>query len=449
MASPVAVRPTDLPLASRGDALLRSACRKNAWRLVALLAAGFVVNYLDRNSVAYAALTMNKDLGLTATQFGWGAGVAVISYSVLEVPSNLLMHKVGARIWLGRIMVTWGVAAGATALATGPWSFYALRFVLGAAEAGFVPGVFVYLSAWFPAQHRTRVMAWFLLGIPASSLIGGPLGGLLLGMDGTLGLRGWQWMFLVEGAPAVVLGVLTWWLLVDQPRDATWLTDGERVALLAALAHEPMHKPRHDLLPALRDVRVLLLTAIQFGFTLGSWGIGIWLPLILKGHGLTNLEVGWVSVPPYLAACVGMLLWARHVDRGASRVLHLTLGCGLAVVGLAASVLLPGLLPGLFPGLFPGLWASLGALTLALVGVSAARTVFWTIPPRFLVGTAAAGGLAFINSVGTLGGFAGPYMMGWLKDATGSFDAGLLVMAGVLGVSTVLAASLRWVLVRE
>ncbi len=422
---------------SLDEALLDSACRKNVWRLVVLLSVGFVVNYLDRNSVAYAGLTMNKDIGLTASQFGWGAGLAIVSYSLLEVPSNLFMHKVGARRWLGRILTTWGIIAAGTAFATGPYSFYALRFVLGAAEAGFVPGVFVFLSAWFPARYRTRVLAYFLLGIPASSLVGGPLGGMLLGMDGIFGLKGWQWMFIVEAAPAVLLGIMTYWLLVDDPRDATWLTDGERDALLRALADEPMHKPHHDLLPALRDARVILLTVIQFGFTLGSYGIGIWLPLILKEHGLSNMQIGWLSVPPYFAACVGMLLWARHIDRGGSRVLNLALACLLAVIGLVASVTTHDLAP------------SLVALTLALVGVSAARTIFWTIPPRFLVGTAAAGGLAFINSVGTLGGFFGPYMIGFLKDLTGSFDGGMLMMASFLVLSTLLAASLRWVLVRE
>ncbi len=415
-------------------ALLRSACRKNAWRLVLILAVAYVINYLDRNSVAYAGLTMNQDLGLTATQFGWGAGIAVFSYSVLEIPSNLLMHRIGARIWLSRIMVTWGFAAGATALATGPYSFYALRFILGAAEAGFVPGVFVYLSAWFPAQYRTRVLAWFLLGIPVSSLVGGPLAAALLGLGGTLGLAGWQWMFLVEAIPAVLVGGLTYWLLVDHPRDATWLSPAERGALLRALAHEPMDRPKHSLLPALKDVRVILLTAVQLGFTLGSYGIGIWLPLILKGHGLTTWQIGWIVVPPYAAACAGMLLWAWHIDRGASRIRHLTLSCGLAVLGLVGSVAFSSLLP------------SLLALTAALVGVSAARAIFWTIPPKFLVGTAAAGGLAFINSVGTLGGFFGPFLMGWLKDRTGSFDAGLLVLAAVLATSTLLAGSLRWVM---
>ncbi|MBL8266416.1 MFS transporter [Steroidobacter sp.] len=428
---------THAALLSTQDELLQSACRKNAWRMVVLLAVAYVVNHLDRNSIAYAGITMNVDLGLTASQFGWAAGLTIISYSLLEVPSNLIMARVGARLWLSRIMITWGIAASATALAIGPNSLYWLRLLLGAAEAGFFPGVLMYLSTWFPAQYRTRVLAWFLLGIPAASLIGGPLAGVLLEMNGFLGLSGWQWMFVIEGAPAVVLGVIAYRVLVDHPRDATWLTDGERGALLDALANERRDRPKHDFLSALKDIRVVFLTAIQFGFTLGAYGIGIWLPLILKGHGLSNLEVGLLSAPPYFAAGVGMLLWARYVDRGKNRVFHLTVSCLLAVAGLVGSVVFSDLMP------------SLLALTFALVGVSSARTIFWTLPPRFLVGSAAAGGIAFINSIGMLGGFAGPYMMGWMKDATGSFNAGLLTMGGVLLLTAICAASLRFVLREE
>lgn len=413
------------------EELLASACRKNTWRLVALLAVAYIINHIDRNSIAYAAITMNEALGLTASQFGWAAGIAILSYSLLEVPSNLFMQKVGARLWLSRIMITWGIAASATALAVGPNSLYALRLLLGAAEAGFFPGVIMYLSTWFPTQYRARVLGWFLLAIPASSLIGGPLAGVLLEMDGYLNLAGWQWMFLIEGAPAVILGFVILRLLVDHPRDAKWLTAPERQSLLDALAGERKDRPRHDLRAAMKDVRVLVLTIVQFGFTLGTYGIAMWLPLILKGHGLTTMEIGLISAPPYLAAAVGMLLWARYVDRHSNRILHLILSCLLAVAGLVASVVFAELVP------------SLIALAVALVGVSSARTIFWTIPPRFLVGTGAAGGIAFINSVGILGGFAGPFMMGWLRDLTGSFSAGLMVMAGVLVVTAAAAASLR------
>ncbi|MDE2449695.1 MAG: MFS transporter [Gammaproteobacteria bacterium] len=413
------------------EGLLESAYRKNAWRLVVILVIAYVVNYLDRNSIAFAGLTMNKALGLTARQFGLAAGLSVASYSLLEVPSNLFMQKVGARLWLSRIMITWGLAAGAGALVIGPYSLAASRLVLGAAEAGFFPGVLLYLSTWFPSRYRTRIFAWFLLGIPLSSVVGGPAAGALLGMNGYLHLAGWQWIYIAEGAPAVVLGILTYLLLVDHPRDAKWLTADERHALLEALANERRSRVQHDLLAALKDARVLILTVIQFGFTLGTYGIGIWLPLILKQHHLTNLQIGLLSVPPYLAASIAMLLWARSADRNDAQIINLTVSCALAAVGLIGSALSPGLTMRLL------------MLTIALVGATSARAIFWAIPPRFLVGTAAAGGLAFINSVGTLGGFFGPFLMGWLKDLTGSFDSGLFLMAMIVMISAGFAALLR------
>lgn len=413
------------------DGLLESAYRKNAWRLVAILIVAYVVNYLDRNSIAFAGLTMNKALGLSAREFGLAAGLSVASYSLLEVPSNLFMQKVGARLWLSRIMITWGLAAGAGALVIGPYSLSASRLVLGAAEAGFFPGVLLYLSTWFPARYRTRIFAWFLLGIPLSSVVGGPAAGLLLGMNGYLHLAGWQWIYIAEGVPAVILGILTWCLLVDHPRDATWLTPDERGALLEALASERRSRVQHDLAAALKDARVLILTVIQFGFTLGTYGIGIWLPLILQQHHLTNIRIGLLSVPPYLAASIAMLLWARHADRKDAQIFNLALSCALAAVGLIASAMLPGLT------------LRLVTLTIALIGATSARAIFWAIPPRFLVGTAAAGGLAFINSVGTLGGFFGPFLMGWLKDLTGSFNSGLFLMAAIVLVSAGFAVLLR------
>jgi MFS transporter, ACS family, tartrate transporter len=418
-------------VAASEEDLLAAACRKNAWRLLVILAIAYVVNYLDRNSIAYAGLTMNKALGLTAREFGLAAGLTTVSYALLEIPSNLFMQRVGARLWLSRIMISWGVAAGAGALVIGPYSLCASRLVLGAAEAGFFPGVLMYLSTWFPSSYRTRVFAWFLLGIPVSSLIGGPAAALLLGMHGPLHLAGWQWIFLAEGVPAVVLGVLTYLLLVDDPRDAKWLTADERNTLLGALAAEQRHRVQHDFAAALKDARVLALTVIQFGFTLGSYGIGIWLPLMLKEHHLSNIQVGLLSAPPYLAASVAMVLWARRADRKEAQILNLTLACALAAAGLIGSVL------------SSDLSLRLTALTVALIGATSARAIFWAIPPRFLVGAAAAGGLAFINSVGTLGGFFGPFLMGWLKDVTGSFNGGLSLMAVIVMISAGFSASLR------
>ncbi len=419
------------------DPVALRAMRRTAWRMVPVLTAAYVFNYLDRTCIGFAALTMNRDVGLSPAQFGLGAGVFFLGYCVFEVPSNLAMYRFGARRWLARIMISWGLLSAATAFVVGPHSFYAVRAVLGVAEAGFFPGVTCFLSAWFPAQYRTRMLAWFLLGIPLSSLIGGPLCGLLLQMDGILGLPGWKWMFLLVSLPCVALGVALLFALADRPSEASWLTPPERDALDALLRDETRERPRSSLLAALADPRVLVLAGVQFGFTLGSYGIGIWLPLILKGHALSSLEVGLVSAVPYLFASLGMMAWAFRVDRRGGRVFHLTLTCFLGAVGLAASVASGALLP------------ALAGLTLALVGVTAARAVFWTIPTRFLTGVAAAGGLAFINTIGTLGGFAGPAMMGELRELTGSFQSGLLAMSAVMLATTLLAAALRLLVARE
>ena len=418
-------------------ALQDSALRKNTWRLLPVLMLGLIFNYLDRTSVGFAALTMNSDLGLTATQFGWGAGVLFAGYCLFEIPSGLVQRRVGARRWIGRIMITWGIAAAATALATGPQSFYAIRFLLGVAEAGFFPGVTFYLACWFPDRVRTRVLAWLGLGVPISSLIGAPLSGLLLQMHGFLGLAGWQWMFLVEGVPACLLGIVTLFMLADQPSQARWLTPGERGALNLLLATEQRDRPRSKLGEALRDPRVLVLAAVNFCFTLGAYGVGIWLPQILKGHGLTNVAIGFISAIPYLVTTVAMLLWARHVDRSGRKIANLTAACVCGAAGLGGAVMLGSL------------WLGLAAMTLAIVGTVCARTIFWTIPTRFLTGSAAAGGLAAINSVGAFGGFVGPFMVGWLKDATGSFTAGLIGLTMVLCLAVVLSFTLPRLITAE
>src|SRR5471030_2063028 len=268
------------------ETLLESAIRKAALRFVPLLTIAYLFNYLDRTSLGFAALTMNQQLGLTAAQFGLAAGILFRSYSTFEIPSNLLLYRIGARRWLARIMITWGLLSAATAFVVGPNSFYGLRLLLGIAEAGFFPGVTFFLAAWFPAQFRTRMLAWFLIGIPASSLVGGPVCGMLLQMNGIWGLAGWQWLFILVSLPCIPLGVLTLRLLADRPATATWLTPEERDVLQNTLDSEVRERPHTSLLGALKDTRVLILAAIQFGFTLGSYGIGIWLPLILKEYHL-------------------------------------------------------------------------------------------------------------------------------------------------------------------
>jgi ACS family tartrate transporter-like MFS transporter len=413
------------------DALLASATRKNLIRLVPILAVAYFFNYIDRTNVGFAALTMNRDLGLSNAQFGAAAGLFFVGYCLLEVPSNLILYRVGARRWLARIMISWGLLSAATALVTGPTSFYAIRVLTGAAEAGFFPGVLFYLTTWFPAQNRIRVLSWFLVAIPMSSVVGGPLSAALLEMDGLLGFKGWQWLFVVEGIPACLMGVLTLILLRDSPRDASWLTPAERAALLEALERESTSRPRKDFLAALRDGKVWILTGILFSYWLGINGIAIWLPLILKGHGLTTLQIGWLSAAPYLVASVAMIIWARHMDRTGQHLGNLAATCLVAAAGFIISVLFSSLVPAMI------------GITFAVIGLSSARPAFYSLPPRFLTGAAAAGGIAFINAVGSLSGYVAPWIMGILKDATGSFDSGLLGLAAMLVVSALLTGLLK------
>jgi len=427
----------DISKQAGAEALLQTAVHKAALRFVPLLTIAYLFNYLDRTSLGFAALTMNQQLGLTASQFGFAAGVFFLGYSVFEIPSNLLLYRFGARRWIARIMISWGLVSAATAFVVGPNSFYTLRLLLGIAEAGFFPGVTFFLAAWFPAQYRTRMLAWFLIGIPLSSLVGAPVCGMLLQMDGIWGLAGWQWLFLLVSLPCIPLGLLTLKLLADRPQVAHWLTAGERDALIDVLASEVRERPHSSLLAALKDPRVLICTAIQFGFTLGSYGIGIWLPLMLKEYHLSNLAIGWIAAIPYLFASLGMILWAHHVDRKGNRIVNLALACLLGGIGLLAPIASGSV----------GL-AVIG-FSAALVGVTAARAIFWTIPTRFLTGVAAAGGLAFINSIATVGGFVGPSMMGWLKEFSGTYVAGLLAVAAIMLAATAASMSLKFFITRE
>jgi ACS family tartrate transporter-like MFS transporter len=405
--------------------------KKNAVRLLPVLTLAYTINYLDRTNISFAALTMNKDIGLTATQYGRGAGIFFLAYCLFEVPSNIALYRVGARLWIARIMISWGLVSIATVLVGGAWSFYVMRFLLGLAEAGFFPGVAFYLAAWFPAQYRARILAGFLVAVPFSTVVGAPLSGLLLALDGTFGLAGWKWLLMVEGLPAIMLGVVVAYLLADRPATAPWLDPEERAVLTDMLAAEPRERVREGMLDALKDPRVIICALVQFGFTIGSYGILFWLPQIIKASGVSNLAVSLLTAVPYAFATVAMIWWALLVDASGKKISNLTITCALGAVGLVVSVLTDSLAIGLI------------GLTLALVGITSARAVFWTIPTRFMTGAGAASGLAFINSVGVIGGYFGPETMGLLKDATGGYLAGLLVMAGCLAASTLLAASLK------
>jgi ACS family tartrate transporter-like MFS transporter len=431
--------PDDLSVSkwSGSEAVLQSAVRKAALRFVPLLTIAYLFNYLDRTSLGFAALTMNKQLGLSASQFGLAAGIFFLGYSSFEIPSNLLLYRFGARRWLARIMISWGIVSTAMIFVVGPNSFYALRLLLGITEAGFFPGVTFFLAAWFPVQFRTRMLAWFLIGIPVSSLVGGPICGGLLQMEGIWGLAGWQWLFIGVSLPCIPLGLLTLRWLADRPETASWLTPDERDALNHTLASEVRERSPTSWLAALKDSRVLILAVIQFGFTLASYGIGIFLPLILKEYHLSNWAIGWVSAIPYIFASAGMILWARYVDQKGRRIVNLAIACLLGGAGLVAPIVSGSLAIGLI------------GFSAALVGVTAARAIFWTIPTRFLTGVAAAGGLAFINSIGTVGGFVGPFMMGWLREFSGSYVVGLAAVAAILVAATIASMSLKLMISKE
>jgi MFS transporter, ACS family, tartrate transporter len=419
------------------DADARRLFSKVAWRLLPVLILAYIFNYLDRNNIGFAALTMNREIGLTATQFGRGAGILFLGYCFLELPSNMILYRVGARRWIARIMISWGLISAATIFVTGPLSFYLLRFLLGAAEAGFFPGVAFYLGNWFPAEYRTRAIAAFMVAIPISSVVGGALSGLLLQMNGIAGLAGWKWLFILEGLPVAVLGFVVLAVMTERPQDATWLTEEERETVRERVASEKRPREVRHLGPALTDPRVLILGGVQFGFLVGSYGVGIFLPQILKLGHLSDLEVGFLSSASYVFASVGMITWAGHVDRGGNKVTNLALACLVGAIGLFFAVL------------STNFWVSFSWLTVSLVGINAARGIFFTIPMRFLTGIALAGGLAFINSIGTAGGFVGPYIFGWLSDETGSFTASLGAMSAFLVAAAALAASLKLFVTQE
>jgi MFS family permease len=317
-------------------------------------------------------------------------------------------------------------------LVVGPTSFYFMRALLGAAEAGFFPGVAFYLATWFPAEYRTRIVAWFMVAIPISAVIGGPVSGLLLSMDGAWGLAGWQWLFIAEGLPAVLVGLSLLWLMFDSPENTAWLTEEEKRIVRNRLQSERRPKEVKRLSLAVQDVRVLILACIQFGFLVGSYGIGIFMPQILDTGRLSDVQIGFVTSGCYLVASAGMIVWAGYVDRGHSKVVNLSLACGLSAIGFLGAI-----------AFADNLWLSVPWMALAVTGINGARAIFWTIPPRFLTGVAAAGGLAFINSIGTAGGFVGPTIMGWLTDLTGSYSAGLFALSGFLLLSAALAWTLR------
>jgi len=402
---------------------------KATWRLVPLMVLLYVVAYLDRVNVGFAALTMNHDLGFTPEIFGFGAGIFFFGYFLFEVPSNVILEKVGARVWICRIMLTWGVVSMATAYAQGPVSFYVLRFLLGLAEAGFFPGMVLYLTYWFPSAVRARLIALFLAAVPLANVVGAPASGYILGLEGWHGLHGWQWLFLIEGLPSVLLGFVVLAALPDGPWQAKWLSDEERAVIARELAAEPK-RDHEKLLPMFLDPRVWLLAIPDFGIVLALYGVNLWLPQIVKGMGFDTVQTGFIAAVPYFAACIVMVLWGLSSDARRERVWHVAAAAVLGAAGLVGAIT------------FTSHIAVLVSLGVAICGTYAALAVFWTLPPSFLGGTAAAGGIALINSISNLGGFFGPAIMGWLKQHTGGFDAGFGVLAAGMTLAAILVVAI-------
>lgn len=390
---------------------------KCAWRLVPLMTLLYFVNITDRVNVGFAALTMNHDLSFSPTVYGFGSGVFFLGYALFQVPANAILEKVGARRWIFLLLLLWGLLSASNAAVRDAHSFYAVRVLLGLVEAGFYPGMILYLTYWFPRAYRGRLVAIFMAALPAANIVGGPVSSLILGMNGLLGLAGWQWLFLIEGTPAVILAFVVLALLPDGPATAPWLNQSEKTAIARALAAED-HAQHRDFWAALTDIKVLGLAIVYFGYSMGLYGVALWLPQIVKGMGVSNLANGFVVALPYIAAAIAMIWWARRSDRSAERIWHVAwpgmlMVASLLVASLSHSNLVIFL-----------------ALSLVQVGALSLQGPFWVLPSTFLGGAAAASGIALINAIGTGGGgFVGPSVFGWMRDMTGGYSAGMAALA--------------------
>jgi MFS transporter, ACS family, tartrate transporter len=406
----------------------QSATRKVFWRIVPYCFALYVISYLDRANIGYAALQMNKELALTSEAFGFAAGIFFIGYFLFEVPSNVALNKFGARIWISRILITWGIVATATAFVQSATKLYMLRFLLGVAEAGFFPGIIIYLTYWFRAKEQATTVALFTAAIPVSYLLGAPLSTWIMDHVSGFGLSGWRWMLLLEGGPAVIAGIVNYFIMTDSPEQARWLTVEERDWLSGELRKD--HTARSDVehlgvIAAITNPKVLFLSVIYFIYQVGNLGIGLWMPQIIKGlsSSLTNFEIGLIAMLPYAFATVAMIMWSRNSDRTGERQKHsaLPLLLGAVALGFTGVVVQPAI--------------SMALISLALAGIYAFKSPFWSLPGLFLSRSTAAVSIAAINSIGNLGGFAGPYAIGAIKDWTGSTYGGLLFLSGLLFVS--------------
>jgi ACS family tartrate transporter-like MFS transporter len=406
----------------------QSTMRKVFWRIVPYCFALYVISYLDRANIGYAALQMNKELALTSEAFGFAAGIFFVGYFLFEVPSNVALNKYGARIWISRILITWGIVATATAFVQSATQLYVLRFMLGVAEAGFFPGIIIYLTYWFRAKEQATTVALFTAAIPVSYLLGAPLSTWIMDHVSGFGLSGWRWMLLLEGGPAMIAGVANYFIMTDRPEEARWLTAEERDWLTGELRKDHAARPNVEhlgVVAAITNPKVLFLSVIYFIYQVGNLGIGLWMPQIIKGMSgsLSNFEIGLIAMLPYALATVVMVLWSRNSDRTGERQKHSALPLLLGAVALAST------------GLVVQPAIAMGLISLALAGIYAFKSPFWSLPGLFLSRSTAAVSIAAINSIGNLGGFAGPYAIGAIKDWTGSTYGGLLFLSGLLFVS--------------
>src|ERR1700748_2471306 len=430
------------------DELEKRVIGKVMRRLIPFLILCYFVAYLDRVNVSFAKLHMNQALGFSEAAFGLGAGLFFIAYFLFEVPSNIFLERVGARVWIARIMITWGIVSAAFAFiphfsaATGistTWTFYFLRLLLGACEAGFFPGIIFYLTLWFPAVYRARVISLFMLAIPISSIVGSPISGLLLGITGG-GLDGWQWLFILEGLPSILVGIGVLVYLTDFPRQAGWLQQDEIAWLERVQAIEKSNKEKAEhisLFQALTDPRILLCALVYFCLNAASYGVAFFLPTIIKGFGVSDTQTGLLAALPFVFGAIGMVLLGRHSDRTMERKGHVAAALLMATIGIGLA------------GIVSNPIVIMALLCFAQIGISAVPPMFWPLPASFLSGASAAAGIAAINSLGNLSGFAGPYAMGYLKDLTGNFTVGLLLLSGCAVIGAAVVVSLRIDVKRE
>jgi ACS family tartrate transporter-like MFS transporter len=409
----------------------QSTMRKLYLRLLPLCMLVYFFCYLDRINVGFAALTMNADLGLTQAAYGLSSSAFYLGYCLFEVPSNVILEKVGARLWIARIMVTWGIASGATAFAVGTNSFLTIRFLLGLAEAGLFPGIVLLFTYWFPEHHRARILAGFTLSLPVSVALGAPISTAILGMDGILGIAGWKWIYIIEAVPTVLVGVLVLFVMTDRPAKAKWLTPEERAWLTGKLESERRAveaRGKFNLWQGLFNPKVLLLSANYLGIVTASLGLLLFAPQIIKSLGATNMGTGFGTMLAYICGAVSMLAWGWVSDRLGERRWSLFWACVTATAGLilAAATM--------------GTWWALAGMCISTAGFYGTKGPFWSMPSMLLTGTAAAGGIAWINSIGNVGGAFGPAIVGWIKDATGSYAGGLYGLAGFTAASALIAA---------